>query len=1020
MASLDESTLLAPHQLKHASGYERHRDEVERHARSGLVAVELGRDQDWAAFAASGDANTSVLALEGYARGVLARLATLPSADAGAAQAEALLDAETARLDDALADLQAEAALAREALARAMGAARAETEAGGSALPAELVALRDGARLDAIGGAALATDGRKMSELTGTSEHSAFRRAHALLEGGDLDGALLEFLRGRAAEGAGSTFAQRLEGKLRQMLLRRFDRLPAAAAATSGKRSRLAPNAPSRDGTLALMAALSPVKDLCEDACKWRQQKLAEAVPAVLEPAPVTVGVIENLAMVVENMLCDDLPLLEALVTADGAPPLSDLMQELYLKAVAVAFDRCANHLKQQAATEDYAEAMLSQRETVPMTMNRTYEVIASLLASASSILGCHAKLAAATRAEVLELNRSGLLLDPRRLLLPHMSWLGQAISDHLDHTCSSLLAMEMTAYQRSQELPAEPPQYDVPGRWSFPARSRPHLVTLAALRWADNASTLVLNDVSSATKALRMDVAAALVRCVSKMTSQWLQLPGGTAAVQPPILALQVALNSASWLRGMLSAVTQHFAGAWAVDASRDYDGGTESTMSDLEAACSVAEGAVTQLADMTTSLQVHAARTTILPSIDSANWTAHRPFLEESARRPSYGLQMWNMYLQGAWHDAAARLSPASATETMARLLLESTASVMARYSALVFSRARAPQLQRDLCTLVSIARSFAVVLQLPGKGRGAGAAQVATKRVNDMCLSAVKMLALLCAPMPDLIHFMDDWERRDSPPTDEHARPPPELWSTAPPAEIAAAVADVVNIVSLAGAEESVELTTPSDIGMSMGFDPSAAMGTLGPLRGAMWDLTLAPWAEFPFKWGDLLRLPVAETALSRSSMLDLLRRRPELRSGDFPPLAAEATVRKDEAKMKLRMPRGHMQPPRKILAEIEEEEAAIAEVEAQDAVQDATQSRRLGELNAQRELILGTIEELEAIIAEADKEQAQAEAVVEHFETLLRSLEMMVWPQDAELHSDGLLERDEGRRRTSRRS
>jgi hypothetical protein len=143
------------------------------------------------------------------------------------------------------------------------------------------------------------------------------------------------------------------------------------------------------------------------------------------------------------------------------------------------------------------------------------------------------------------------------------------------------------------------------------------------------------------------------------------------------------------------------------------------------------------------------------VLPDLDqSSHWLSHRPFLprthDDVQARCSHALVMWRFYLKAVIHDVTTPSTSAVASAVLAPLLVESLGSLATRYCRLVFSRARAFQFQTDVLCTVAVARSFSP--WLTGRPQAA--------QLDDLCALLLRYMAVLTAPLPPLLAWVDEW--------------------------------------------------------------------------------------------------------------------------------------------------------------------------------------------------------------------------------------------------------------------
>ena len=215
------------------------------------------------------------------------------------------------------------------------------------------------------------------------------------------------------------------------------------------------------------------------------------------------------------------------------------------------------------------------------------------------------------------------------------------------------------------------------------------------------------------------------------------------------------------------------------------------------------------------------------------------------------------------------------------MAPLLVQSLESIVNRYVRLTFTRARVFQLQTDVLCVATVVWDFRQRLFFSYSGGSAGSGgQLLHLRteLDELCGLLLRSAAVLTAPLQIVLDWLGRYranhgEAQDSQPVSARkavARESP--WDELP---------------WLARVSSSIHIGSPE---MSE-FDPVLEMGKLTSDGdpGEAWNLVSQPWfhnREHTIPWMALLQIP--SPPLELQALLNLLRRRTELREGDYPAL------------------------------------------------------------------------------------------------------------------------------------
>lgn len=351
----------------------------------------------------------------------------------------------------------------------------------------------------------------------------------------------------------------------------------------------------------------------------------------------------------------------------------------------------------------------------------------------------------------------------------------------------------------------------------------------------------------------------------------------------------------------------------------------------------------------------QASALRTTILADLDNGqHWRSHRPFLpnksDEAEARCSYAVLMWRFSLTALEHDisqAAAAAAPAAKTETetaaiidedaagagvvaigssslvgslpwtivadvIAPLLVHSLGSIVNRYVRLTFTRARVFQLQTDALCVATIVWDFRQRLFASsdaGGGGGGGHLDHWCAEMDELCGLLLRSVAVLTAPLPIVLDWLNRYLDNNS---GDQTRDQPSVGQQQPGAAESSLGSPWCKLPWLGLLP--VDLTRAQhwnrrSSGPRTDFDPVTEMSKLtsGGHPGEAWDLSSQPWfhkRSETVPWSALLHHgsdpgggddgragSPAPLGLELGGMLGLLRRRTELREGDFPALTEQ---------------------------------------------------------------------------------------------------------------------------------
>lgn len=327
---------------------------------------------------------------------------------------------------------------------------------------------------------------------------------------------------------------------------------------------------------------------------------------------------------------------------------------------------------------------------------------------------------------------------------------------------------------------------------------------------------------------------------------------------------------------------------------------------------------------------------RTFVLPGVDQGHhWLAHRPFLprrsDDLQIRCSHAVLMWRFQLHAVVHDlvrsggdwpsgSGAANTTAAAAAVLAPLLVDSLSSLATRYTRLVFSRARAFQYQTDVFAIVAIARSFSqsqLLRRLQGfvgaeaeQGEQSAAVEGSVTKIEGLCAVLLRCMAVMTAPLPQLLKWLDAWLNSCAAAGATGLTLPPTTAGGVFPSWFDPTEEEVLPPTAATKSQAIVGAKGAGNDAVAAGekgFDPIRKMGQFGSTQGGSWDLSTQPWferGENTIDWGLLLRLECADAiatpmtatgiknrpsaSLDAEAAIDLLRRRTELRAGDYPPL------------------------------------------------------------------------------------------------------------------------------------
>jgi hypothetical protein len=399
------------------------------------------------------------------------------------------------------------------------------------------------------------------------------------------------------------------------------------------------------------------------------------------------------------------------------------------------------------------------------------------------------------------------------------------------------------------------------------------------------------------------------LCRVVSGMLHMRLGVPW-----MPPVVRETFATGAADWLAATFSANDEPSVHSWPQEPGAN---GSEK-LAELACGCTIAatltgdssrDGPLlarlrkqyTVETARLASEYTNALRTTVLADLDNGqHWRSHRPFLpnrtDEAEARCSYALQMWRFSLTAAEYDLSqagvGTFGDAASSkdlrlfsivqDVMAPLLVQTLEAIVNRYVRLTFTRARVFQLQTDVFSVATVVWDFRqrlfVSYQEGASGAGGQLVNLRTE-LDELCGLLLRSAAVLTAPLQIVLDWLDQYVANRGENPDRQSL---------------AAVGDSVaespwaDLPWLGQVSFPIRSTAPE----RSEFDPVLEMGKLTACGdpGEAWNLVSQPWfhnREQSIPWATLLH--VSSPSLDLQALLDLLRRRTELRDGDYPALS-----------------------------------------------------------------------------------------------------------------------------------
>lgn len=693
---------------------------------------------------------------------------------------------------------------------------------------------------------------------------------------------------------------------------------------------RLEPGAHARrDALLPLLAPLIPLPELWRICVAWRA-----STPGVLqlhEPAarPSAVAeAFEGYAGAALEALKQDLGVLRSFAASPAKSPDARQVGALGLSGTQLADELVGTHV-----VESFGVALGALRTAAASAkMQENFEGSIEAVEAAvqcSAVLfdfACRGGTILRTAGMAADDSDNGLLGDatagqltqtPRESLVPVPT--PSSVKTPSAITIRELGPPENSARSRAPDIPmsarATADSVIWPANWVTQRDAQAAWVS-GALQWVlspcasrqvgDTGNRNVGAEVAPATRSTAI---LRLCRVVSGMQHVRLGVPW-----LPPVVRDAFTTGAAEWLAATFSAHAEPSVQSW----PQEPDANGSAKLAELACGCTVAatlSGDSTVDGPLLASLRkqycieatrlaseyANALRTTVLADLDNGqHWRSHRPFLpnrtDEAEARCSYALQMWRFSLASAEYDlsrvaAGTSIDAASSDDlgllpivpdVMAPLLVQSLEAIVNRYVRLTFTRARVFQLQTDVLTVATVVWDFRqrLFVSYPGNASGAGGQLMHLRtEVDELSGLLLRSAAVLTAPLQIVLDWLDQYianrgehsDRQRVTAVGESAADSP--WADLP------WLRRVSSPISSSAPERSE-------------FDPVLEMGKLtsGGEPGEAWNLVSQPWfhrREQSVPWATLLR--IRSPSLELQALLDLLRRRTELRDGDYPALS-----------------------------------------------------------------------------------------------------------------------------------